>query len=82
MIFASLHDYLPIDDLVKIVVACLAVAVIAPSAASLVITGFERQSQAHQAGASRLVGDARIVVGVAIIAGLIALGILAVAFPQ
>jgi hypothetical protein len=50
MIFASLHDYLPLDDLLKIVVACLAVAVIAPSAAGLVITGFEQQSNAQRVG--------------------------------
>jgi hypothetical protein len=81
MIFASLHDYLPLDDLLKIVVACLAVAVIAPSAAGLVITGFEQQSNAQRAGGTRLIGEARIAIGVAIIAGLIVLGILAVAFP-
>jgi hypothetical protein len=81
MIFASLHDYLPLDDLLKILVACLAVAVIAPSGAALVITGFEKQADAHRSGGSRVAGDARIALGVAVIGALIALGILAVAFP-
>jgi heme/copper-type cytochrome/quinol oxidase subunit 2 len=81
VIFASLSDYLPLADLLKIVVACLAVAVIAPTAAALVITGFEKQSQAHRAGETRLIGDARIAIGVTIIAALIVLGVLAVAFP-
>jgi hypothetical protein len=81
MIFASLHDYLPLDDLFKILIACLAVAVIAPSGAALVITGFEKQADAHRAGGSRTGGDIRIVIGVAVILALIVLGILAVAFP-
>jgi len=81
MIFATLNDYLPLTDLVKIIAACLAVAVIAPSAAALVITGFEAQARAHDSGETRLLGDARIVVGVALLGGLIVLGILAVAFP-
>jgi hypothetical protein len=81
MIFASFNDYLPLADLAKIVLACLAVAVIAPSAAALVITGFEQQSRAQRSGESRVIGDLRIVTGVAVIAGLIVLGILAVAFP-
>jgi hypothetical protein len=81
MIFASLHDYLPLDDLLKIVVACLAVAVVAPSGAALVITGFEAQANALRAGRPRLPGDLRIGAGVALIGALIVLGVLAVAFP-
>jgi hypothetical protein len=81
MIVASFNDYLPLADLLKIVIACLAVAVIAPSGAALVITGFEKQADAHRSGGSRVAGDARIALGVAVIGALIVLGILAVAFP-
>jgi hypothetical protein len=75
VIFASLHDYLPLDDLLKIVVACVAVAVIAPSAAALVITGFDAQATAHSSGRSRVGGDLRIVLGVAVVAAMIAVGL-------
>ena len=81
MIVASFNDYLPLADLLKIVIACLAVAVVAPSGAALVITGFEMQSDAHRTGRSRTGGDLRIAAGVAVIGALIVLGILAVAFP-
>jgi hypothetical protein len=80
VIFASLNYYLPLGDLLKIVATCLAVAVIAPSAAALVITCFEAQARAHDSGETRLIGDARIAVGVVVLAGLIVLGVLAVAF--
>jgi hypothetical protein len=72
MIFASLHEYLPLDDLLKILVACVAVAVIAPSAAALVITGFESQANARN---GRVRGDLRIALGVAVIAAMIAAGL-------
>jgi hypothetical protein len=81
MIIASLQEYLPLDDLVRILGVCLAVAVIAPCAAALVITGFEAQANAHEARQSRLPGDVRIALGVAVLAALIAVGILALAFP-
>jgi hypothetical protein len=75
MIFASLHDYLPLDDLLKIVVACVVVAVAAPSAAALVITGFDAQAAAHGSGRSRVAGDLRIALGVAALAVLIVAGL-------
>jgi hypothetical protein len=74
---ASFQDYVPLSDLWKIVVVSLAVAVVSPAAATLVITGFEAQSKAHRSGGSRTPGDLRIAVGVATLAGLIAVGILA-----
>jgi heme/copper-type cytochrome/quinol oxidase subunit 2 len=77
MIFASFQEYLPLDDLVKIVAVCIAVAVVAPSAVALVITGFENQAGAHQSGQTRFPGDARIVLGVVIIAVMIIVGIYA-----
>jgi hypothetical protein len=73
----AFQDYLPLSDLWKILVVCLAVAVVSPAAAALVITGFETQSKAHISGGSRTPGDLRIALGVAILAVLIAFGILA-----
>jgi hypothetical protein len=75
MIFASLHDYLPLDDLLKILIVCVGVAVLAPSAAALVITGFETQSNAHRSGQSRWAGDVRIALGVALVAAMVAAGL-------
>jgi DNA-binding PucR family transcriptional regulator len=75
VIFASLHEYLPIDDLVRIVLVCAGVSVLAPSAAALVITGFELQAGAHAAGRSRRAGDLRIALGVALLAAMIVAGL-------
>jgi hypothetical protein len=78
--FASFQEYLPVDDLLKIVAVCVVVALVAPAAAALVITGFETQGGAHGAGGrSKLGGDARIAVGVLAIAAMIAAGIYAMA---
>jgi hypothetical protein len=77
VIIAGFQDYLPLAELARIVAVCLAVAVVAPIAAALVITGFEAQAGARRAGASRALGDVRIALGVAIIATMIILGIYA-----
>jgi hypothetical protein len=77
VIVAAFQDYLPLGDLWKILVVCLAVAVVSPAAAALVITGFEAQSKAHVSGGSRISGDARIAAGVVTLVALIAVGILA-----
>jgi hypothetical protein len=77
MIVAAFQDYLPLDELAKILVVCLGAAVISPAAAALVIRGFEAQSEAHDSGGSRIPGDLRIALGVVSLAVLIALGILA-----
>jgi hypothetical protein len=77
MIIASFQEYLPLDDLAKIVAVCVAVALVAPAAAALVITGFEAQSDAHTSGRTRMSGDLRIALGVAIIAAMIIVGIYA-----
>ena len=77
MIFASLHDYLPLDELLKILIVCVGVAVIAPSAAALVITGFEAQDQAQRGGTSRIAGDLRIALGVAVLGAMILVGLYA-----
>ena len=77
MIAASFQEYVPLGDLARIVAVCVGVAVIAPSAAALVITGFEAQARAHEAGGSRLRGDLRIGLGIAVIVALVAVGIVA-----
>jgi hypothetical protein len=77
VIIASFQEYLPLDDLARIVAVCVAVAVIAPSAAALVITGFEAQATARHGGRARLAGDLRIALGVGILAVLIFVGIYA-----
>ena len=77
MIVASLHDYLPLNDLLKIVLVCVGVAVVTPAAAALVIRGFEVQTTARASGRSRVGGDLRVVLGVTIIAALIVAGLYA-----
>jgi hypothetical protein len=77
VILADLQQYLPLNDLWKIVLVCLGVAVVSPAAAALVISGFESQSKAHRAGGSRTRGDLQIALGAASLAALIVLGILA-----
>ena len=77
MIIASFQDYLPLEDLAKIVAVCVAVAIAAPAAAALVITGFELRADARHSGLMRALGDARIVLGVAVIAGMIIVGLYA-----
>jgi len=77
VIIASFQEYLPLDDLLRIVAVCIAVAVVAPTAAALVITGFEAQSNARHSGQTRMLGDLRIALGGAIIAALIFVGLYA-----
>ena len=77
MIVASLQDYLPVADLLRIVAVCVAVAIFAPTAAALVITGFEAQENARKAGRTRVLGDLRIALGVVVLAGLIFAGLYA-----
>jgi hypothetical protein len=77
VIIAAFQDYLPLDDLGKIVAVCLGIAIISPAAAALVIRGFEAQANAHDSGGSRIPGDLRIAVGVVTLTSLIVLGILA-----
>ena len=77
MIIASLQDYLPLEDLLRIVAVCVVVAVVAPTAAALVITGFEVQANAQQSGRSRIPGDLRIALGVAVLTALVVVGLYA-----
>src|SRR5262249_31141954 len=70
---AALQDYLPLDDLVKIVGVCLVVAVVAPSAVSLPIAGLDRRAR-H---AGDMTATAFVVVGVGAIEALIGAGLCA-----
>jgi hypothetical protein len=74
MIF-SFSQYLPLKDLLKILVVCLVVAVIAPTAVSVAIVGLDRRATAVESHRSTAMGDALILVGVAVIVALIATGI-------
>ena len=74
---ASLQAYLPLDDLAKIILATLVVAVIAPAAVSLAIDGLDRRATSIEQHRRPVTGVALVVVGVAIIAALIALGLYA-----
>jgi len=76
MIVAAFSDYLPLDDLVRILAVCLFVAVVAPAAVSVSIVGFDRRAQAKM-GSSRTAGLALIVLGAATLAALVALGLYA-----
>lgn len=70
MTFLSFSDYLPLPDLVKILVVALAVAVLAPSAASLAIVGLDRRESGRTAA-----GTALMAVGVGVLLVLVAVGI-------
>ncbi len=77
MIVGSLSEYLPFDDLAKILVVCLVVAVIAPSAVSVGVIGLDRRAHAEESHESSASGVALIVVSVGVLAALIAIGIYA-----
>lgn len=77
MILASLQDYVPLREIWQIIVVCLVVAVVAPAAAVLAITGFEAQANARATGASRISGDIRVAAGAVVLIGLGVAGILA-----
>ena len=77
MIVANFQHYLPLGDLARIVAVGAGVAVIAPTAAALVITGFEAKDDAHQGNRTRVPGDVRIALGILIIVVLVFLGIYA-----
>lgn len=66
----SVSDYLPLVELARILVVTLIVAVVAPTAASLAIVGFERR----HAG-SNGVGNSLITLGAGTLGVLVALGL-------
>jgi hypothetical protein len=73
MILLSLSEYLPLSDLVKIVAVTLAVAVVAPSAASIAIVGLDRRSAGAVVRGNALVGIGAGVLVLLVGAGLYAL---------
>ena len=73
MILGSFSEYLPFNDLVKIVIACLAVAVIAPAAVSVAVVG----RRDHRQAAGR--GIALMAVGIVVLVALIVIGLYALA---
>jgi hypothetical protein len=77
MIAAALRDYLPLDDLVNIVLVCLAVAVVAPTAVAVSVLGLERRSVASQRNRSGAAGTALVAAGVAVLVVLVAVGLVA-----
>jgi hypothetical protein len=74
---AAFSDYLPASDLLKIVVVCLAVAVVAPASVSIAISGLDRRGRAVQEHSSRAAGTLLIVGGVSVLVALITFGIYA-----
>jgi hypothetical protein len=74
---ASLSQYLPLGDLAKILVACLVVAVAAPSAVTLGIVGLDRRTRAVKHHSSTVAGTLLVGLAVAILAALIGLGLAA-----
>jgi hypothetical protein len=75
MITASLSDYFPLADLLKILAVCLVVAVAAPSAVSIAIVGLDRRSHANGLSSNDGSALALIVLGVAILVALVGLGL-------
>jgi hypothetical protein len=72
---ASLQQYLPLDDLAKIILATLLVAVIAPAAVSVAIAGLDRRATSLERHTSPLAGITLVATGVAVIAALIGAGL-------
>jgi len=77
MIEAAFSEYFPTGDLLKILLVCVAVAVVAPAGVSVAITGLDRRARAEQSHASTVSGTSLVVAGVGVLAALIALGIYA-----
>jgi hypothetical protein len=68
----SVSTYLPTGDLIRIIAATLLVAVLAPCAVAVGITGIERR----EAGAAR-VGNALVAIGAGGLTLLVAIGLYA-----
>jgi hypothetical protein len=74
---ASFSDYVPLGDLGKIIAVCLVVAVIAPTAVSVAVTGLDVRASSAEQHRSGAAGMALIIAGVAVLAALIGLGVYA-----
>lgn len=73
MTVLSFGDYLPLSELAKILAVTLAVAVAAPSAASIAIVGLDRRSAGAVVRGNVLVGIGACVLVLLVAAGLYAL---------
>lgn len=73
MTLLSFGDYLPLTELAKILVVTLAVAVAAPTAASIAIVGLDRRSRGAVVRGNVLVGIGAGVLVLLVAAGLYAL---------
>ncbi len=72
MILFSFSEWLPLDDLVRILIVVIAVAIVAPSAASVAIVGLDRR----ESGATS-VGNGLIAAGAGVLFLLVAIGLYA-----
>jgi hypothetical protein len=77
MIIAAFKDYVPLSDLLDIVLVCAGVAIVAPSAVAVAIVGLDRRNEAIERHESSTMGTAIIAVGVIVLAVLIAVGLYA-----
>jgi ABC-type Fe3+ transport system permease subunit len=75
VIFASFSEYLPLDDLVRILIACLVVAVVAPSSVAVAISGLDRRHRAAERDAGDAAGTALVVAGAAVLVALVLGGV-------
>jgi hypothetical protein len=73
MMLAESSDYLPLDDLVKIVAVVIGIAVVAPVAAAVAIFGLERRSRGHGCVSA----DVGIAGGVLVLLAPVAVGLFA-----
>jgi len=73
MTVASISAYLPLADLVKILVVALTVAVVAPSAVSLAIAGDSRRRAGSIALGNSLISLGGLILLVLVMLGLYAL---------
>ena len=72
MMLLSLHDYVPVSDLVRIIIVTLAVAVVAPAAVSVAVAGLDRRAHGDEG-----TGDALVALGAGVLGMLVLVGIYA-----
>jgi hypothetical protein len=74
---ASLDEYLPLGDLAKIILVCLFVAVVAPTAVSVGIVGLDQRARAHARHSSAATGTVLVVAATLVLAALVSFGLYA-----
>jgi hypothetical protein len=73
MMLLSFSDYVPVSDLVKIILVTLAVAIVAPSAVSLAVAGLDRRSAGDEGSGDVLVALGAGVLGLLVVVGIYAM---------